>query len=284
MAESLPPRLPEVSEAQAQGETSRIYEELKTLSGVPMVALIYRHLATIPGGLEWAWSRLYPALVGGELQERAWSLTSQLELDSPAAIPRPALRVLDVSAEDEIAIKNVLDAYNRANPVNILSVAFLRLCLRTSTGEARDSGTVQASWFPPQRQGPLAPMVDPAQMSSEMVELVDFLGNYESPCDRLIVPSLYRHLAQWPEFLAMSAAVLVPHFDLIAEYTNRLQILVEEEAASLPLRFGGGTSDDLALAEQQNRQTLEAAFETFTGKIPEMVIIGTLLYRALPKG
>ena len=53
--------LPELPESEATGDKARIYGEIRTLGGVPMVALIYRHLATLPGALEWMWEALSPA-------------------------------------------------------------------------------------------------------------------------------------------------------------------------------------------------------------------------------
>ena len=57
--------LRELPEAEASGNAREIYEEIKSLCGVPMVALIYRHLATIPGALEWAWALLRPVMAAG---------------------------------------------------------------------------------------------------------------------------------------------------------------------------------------------------------------------------
>ena len=43
-------------EEEAPAEIARIFADIKRASGTPMVNLIFRHLAIIPGGLEWAWS------------------------------------------------------------------------------------------------------------------------------------------------------------------------------------------------------------------------------------
>jgi len=63
--------LPELSERDARGEKAGIYAEMKELGAVPMVALIFRHLATLPGGLEWTWAAIGPAWRSGRLQEAA---------------------------------------------------------------------------------------------------------------------------------------------------------------------------------------------------------------------
>ena len=66
-----PPRLAELPESGASGATLHIYGELKRLSAVPMVALIYRHLATIPGALAWSWALLEPVMRAGLVQQQA---------------------------------------------------------------------------------------------------------------------------------------------------------------------------------------------------------------------
>ncbi|SIO40405.1 hypothetical protein SAMN05443247_04908 [Bradyrhizobium erythrophlei] len=46
------PVLPEIRQEDASAAVARIYSDIKRASGTPLVNLIYRHLATIPGGLE----------------------------------------------------------------------------------------------------------------------------------------------------------------------------------------------------------------------------------------
>src|SRR4051812_6357397 len=131
MSESTRPNalLEELPEARASGEQRHIYAEIRRLSAVPMVALIYRHLATIPGALEWAWSVLEPALRAGAVQESAWQLAGRARVSRQPALPAAALRAVGIAEADQRAIAQVLDAYNRANPVNIVGVRCLSLQL-----------------------------------------------------------------------------------------------------------------------------------------------------------
>ncbi len=64
-------RLPELSEQDAGDEVNAIYDEIKACCRVPMVALIYRHLATHDGLLEWSWRVLAPAMRSGALSRAA---------------------------------------------------------------------------------------------------------------------------------------------------------------------------------------------------------------------
>src|SRR6187401_2135555 len=99
--------LQELPEAHATGELRRIYAEIRSLSGVPIVALSYRHLATIPGALEWAWALLEPAMRAGAVQEAAWRLAERALITRQPAIPDPALRAAGIEEGDERAIAQV---------------------------------------------------------------------------------------------------------------------------------------------------------------------------------
>src|SRR5262249_31484148 len=54
--------LPEVSEAEAQGRVAEIYEEIRRAVGLPVVNLVYRHLAVEPERLQAVWAELRPNL------------------------------------------------------------------------------------------------------------------------------------------------------------------------------------------------------------------------------
>ena len=52
--------IPTVSEKEAEPRVAVIFSDIKTTLGVPFVNLIWKHLATIPGGLELTWSLAKP--------------------------------------------------------------------------------------------------------------------------------------------------------------------------------------------------------------------------------
>src|SRR3954466_1558866 len=196
--------LTELSEAEAKGELRHIYGEIRRLSAVPMVALIYRHLATIPGALEWSWSVLEPAMRAGALQESAWRFAERARVPRQPAIPAAALRAAGIGEGEQRAIAQVLDAYNRANPVNIVAVRCLSLLLagHPSTGGAAPS----PEWQPPAAIPSLPPMVNPQAMPAAVRDVAGLLtarGHSDAPSS--LGPSLYRHLAHWPAFLGYAA-------------------------------------------------------------------------------
>ena len=44
--------IPALSEAEARGDVARLFEDIRWVLGVPVVNLIFRRLAILPGGLE----------------------------------------------------------------------------------------------------------------------------------------------------------------------------------------------------------------------------------------
>ena len=281
MPESTPPGalLAELPEAEASGALRHIYAEIRRLSAVPMVALIYRHLATIPGALEWAWELLEPAMRAGVVQQSAWQLAERARVPRQPAIPAAALRAAGIDEADQRAIAQVLDAYNRANPVNLMAVRCLSLHLG---GSVHDAGPASwPAWQPPAAVASLPPMVNPQAMAPVVRELAVLLtdrGAAEAPSP--LWPSLYRHLAHWPAFLAYAAVVVPPEFEAIDAAATRLRQQVDDAAATLAPRLRPAREHPAPTGDRACQ--LQSAITQFSLRIPEMAVIGNLLRGALP--
>lgn len=280
MPEGSGQRLAELPESRASGELARIYAEIRRLSAVPMVALIYRHLATIPGALEWSWALLESAFRAGAVQQAAWELARAAVPPRQPKIPAAALRASGLDAHDERGITAVLDAYNRANPVNIVAVRCFMLCLDGPLGGSAQPAFWSA-WQPPEPIGALPPMADPAEMAPHVRELAILLANRRATdAPAPLWPSLYRHLAHWPAFLGHATVLLAPVFDEIDVAAARLRDSVDVAAAQM--------ASHLPLPPRVERpsgaqaQQVREAIAQFSRRIPEMVVIGNVLRGALP--
>lgn len=274
-----PKLLAELSEADAVGEVRHIYGEIRRLSAVPMVALIWRHLATMPGTLEWAWSILEPAMRAGVVQQAAWQLARAARVPRQPAIPVAALRAVGIGEADQRAITEVLDGYNRANPVNIVMVRCLSLHLAGQAGAQRQQPWPQ--WEPPPPPAELLPMVNPDAMTPTVHALALLLtdrGSDAAPSN--LWPSLYRNLAHWPAFLGYAAVLVPPEFDAIDVAAARMRQDVDGTAVDIAARLEAGAGRAAPTGEQALQ--LQSAIEKFSGRIPEMVVIGNLLRAALP--
>ena len=115
--------LPAVTEAETSGETAAIFADFRALLGVSTVNLIWRHLATIPGALPWAWAALRPAYADGRLAAAAAALAIPPLPLAPIAPAAWTAAGLDQAARDGIAA--VETAYGRTNPLAMLALTAL---------------------------------------------------------------------------------------------------------------------------------------------------------------
>ena len=265
--------LPELREVDATGDIGRIYADVRRLGGVPMVALIFRHLATLPGALEWMWAALGPAWRNGHVQEAAWRVAREVPLAPLACMRGPALTALGVDDAALGEISAVLGAYNRANPENLLTV----LCiLRLLEGTTASASASPREWNPPPPHGPLPPMVEPAKFSREVADILDLVAAPGAPGSPRVVQSLYRHFAHRPQFLALAVTLLRQRFDdgSIDRGTAAIHDAMSRAADAI---MRGIT------APAAPHEGIRPVCERFGGAvIPQMIVVGRLLEEALP--
>ena len=264
--------LAELAERDAAGEQEAIYAENRRLGGVPMVALIFRHLATLPGALDWRWAAIGPAWRSGEVQEAAWRIARAAPLTPIATIRRPALAALDVDDAGLEEIRIVLAAYNRANPENLLTV----LCvLRLLEGHSASRATAPRSWSPPPAPGPLVPMGDIAALPAVTTALLDLVAAPGEPGSPRVVQSLYRHFTHRPAFLALAVTMLRQQFDdgLIDAGVDWVHAAMSRAADEIVAGIR---------APRAPHPGIEPVCRRFGGAvIPQMIVVGRLLEEAI---
>jgi hypothetical protein len=275
-ASNAAPVLPEMREADAPDHIRAIYEDIRRLSAVPMAALIYRNLATHSGVLEELWAAIGPLFRAGRIQESAWRIARN---ETPAnilpAIEPHARAVLGLTGAALDQVRHVLDAYNRANPINALAMLTLAARLKRD-GPAKP--LPETVWTPPQHiPAPLPDMTPPDAIAPGLRLLINDLGPGDRSALDPIVPSLYRHLIAWPGYLAAHHVVLVPRLrdGSLMRLAQEVLGAMVREAASLaeylpPL-------PRLAAARQAT-QTM-THFSTMT--IPLMIVVGKGMRDAL---
>lgn len=265
------PYLAEVAEAEASGETRYIYEEIRRLTGVPFVALIYRHLATIPQALVSVWQAVAPLMESGELQECAWAVARDAWIGPGADLPADVLALGD---EQLARIADVIHAYNRANPVNLGIVCVIRDAASRTTWAS--GSAARAPWTPPPMIRSLPALRALDELSPELRARVAAFAKPGSDGTPVLVPTLYRHLAHWPPFLSLAqreveARVATPAFQ---EAADRFRIAMQEKVKLFSLS-SSSTGEIL--------KGLTPLLDRFSGVIPEMVIVGNFLSRTLAK-
>ena len=202
--------VPAITEAAATGETAAIFADLRTTLGVNVVNLIWRHIATFPGALPWAWASVKPAYVSGRVGIEAQRIRAGLTLPKLPRIPRSALACAGIDAAGEASILRILVSYNRSNAMNLAALSAL---VRIIDGTPVDPWDSTAATNPPHDaaiEGALPALLtldEVAADTADLIRRINLLGDREQG---RIVASMYRHLAHWPGFLALGYMCLSP--------------------------------------------------------------------------
>ena len=146
----------ELPESAVTGELARIYEEIRVHSGVPYVSSLQRHVATMPGCLEYAWSICRPAFLDGTIPETAWRRVKMIDIAPFPALSEEALRLLGVEAACIGAIRNICDNFVRVSPINLLFAGIIERLIGGAAPEG--AGMAEPTWTPPDLLAPMPAM------------------------------------------------------------------------------------------------------------------------------
>ena len=113
----------EVPETEATGPVADIYADIRRTQQLPLVNLIWRHLATRPAALEWAWTIARPLYASGLARHAAERLSDEATLPDLPPVPLEATTALGLTSEDRDAIDLILRAYNRGNGPNLIALS-----------------------------------------------------------------------------------------------------------------------------------------------------------------
>ena len=268
----------ELSESEVSGALARIYEEIRVYSAVPYVSSLQRHVATMPGCLEYAWAACRPAFLDGTIPETAWRRAAMIDVAPFPPLSTAALRLLGVDGAALRDIRNICENFIRVAPINLLFAG----CVERLIDGAVPGGTdgPRAEWTPPPMLDPMGAMagVDASDVGDVLLQLKTQIGG------KPFVPGLYRLLARWPAYLAHAATLVEPILRDDAARQARAAIAetiiaaADDIIAGLPPVPEGYTPP----TPEQGRAII-GAIKTYRVTSPEMVVFGTLLRDALPK-
>lgn len=272
----------EIPEAEASAAVAATYRDIRAVTGVGMVNLIWRHMATIPNALDWAWGSVRPPFVSGRIAGESAALIAALDLPEVAPITAEAFPVARVGEHALNTIRAIIDDYNRGNAANLFAMSALAHFIAAGGARRPPGAPLSAPPDPPPRE--LPPIVPMDEIDATTAALVRAMSAPISPPDHPMIPSLYRHLAPWPGFLALAAAsVLSPAsaqgvvWRAEAAYA-RAEAVAAEIARELAPPADQAPPDADALAHLR-----EIAPRYARGPIATMVVLGQALRRALPQ-
>ena len=262
--------VPAITEAAASGEIAEIFADIRGVLGVAVVNLIWRHLATIPRILPWAWGTLRPLYVDGTLTAEAAALHGDLDLPWLPPFPPEVLAAAGLLDRDISAIRNVLAAYDRTNAMALIALSTLLLRLDDEPLHAASSHSEAPRERPSAIPLPaLLSMTDLAPATAELVLTLNRLGTRRGDP---ILASMYRHLAHWPTYLALAWAMIAP-----LDANGSLERSIADAAAKARARAARVATQlytppaELAPAI---RSAIRSAIEPFTGDtIARMIVV-----------
>ena len=270
--------LPEVREIDAPPDIATIYADIKEASGTPQINLIYRHLATLPGVLDWTWNTVGPLYRSGHLADAVSRLDVEMPVMEfpPVCVGRPK-----ISAEP---VQNILAFYNHSNRQNLIALTAMRIAFageaqRFATEEPASAvsamharGLTQHTNHLPQ----IPPLPKRADLPDDIIRLVDELANGHSASSSNATPSLYLHMALWPDAMSDIHAGILPLL-LNGTITRNADLVVaaaEGVSRAMPIEMQERPGDLVPLHADQALQTITGFA---TGMIPEMIVIGRIL-------
>lgn len=240
--------LPEIREADAPPDVDVIYGQLRAAYGLPLVNLIWRHFATLPGVLAWAWESVAPAMP---------LVPAATERVAAALEPLPRLAM----GPDAAALARL---YNRGNLSNLVVLTAL---LRGKRGDAEPVSAPSPAMLP--GPPPLPRLEHLSEKTRREVLALAGLHGHASG----VVPTLYLHLAHFPALLAPLYMSLSPLMAMgrIAQLREAALAAADREAEALRPHLA-------APAAPPGRESAEAVLRPFVARvIPEMVPVGLIL-------
>jgi hypothetical protein len=264
--------VPAITEAAALGEIAAIFADIRQVLGVDVVNLIWRHLATIDGGLPWAWGVLRPLYVDGSVISEATALYKELALPPMPAVPAEVFAALGLGSDDLTAIRGVLAAYDHTNAMAVVALIALRGRLN---GRIPDGTAAAPAPAPAAAQIGLPKLLDLTEMQAKTAELVTALNGLGTRRPGAVLASMYRHLAHWPPYLSFAWLLLAPldgdgrlataiDHGRRAASTRADRLLVRLDASPLPAQAAA----------------ISAAIEPFAGDlIVKMLVVCAFLRR-----
>lgn len=269
--------VPSIAEAEAIGEIAELYADIRETLGMSFVNLIWRNIASIPGGLRWTWQTMKPLYANGAVYGEADALRDAQELPPVPRFSRAALRALGIDEDEEAAIRGALAGYDRGNPLNIVSFSAVM---------ARLNGEMSPD-CPAKRHLPIhAPLPAPTMLNvdqmpshlAEMVREVNLIGARGKA--REVQVSLPRNLAHWPAFLVLYQAALQPLHDNGSLFEAIDAVLEEGKQRG---RAVSGALGDTDLPDAETAAAVKASLDNLVpNAMGRMIPVVSLLLRLMP--
>lgn len=210
----------EVPEVGAPPAIAAIYADIRATQDLPLVNLIWRHLAIRPAALEWAWEGARPLYAEGLARRAALDFAENVALPRVAPLTVDVMAALGLARTDIDALGRMLNAYNQGNTLNLMALSALLEDSRKRDHEGHPPAANDAALTRAYIQSlsgrtddlpPIPTLDDLPDAVRNVVREVNHYGTGDN--DSPLVATLYRHIAPWPAYLATVRTQLKPLAD-----------------------------------------------------------------------
>jgi hypothetical protein len=263
---------PEIHPLNAPPEIAAIYADIRAVSGLSMVNLIWRHFAALPDVLEWAWKGVRPIVGSHELVTARQRLIDAIELPALPPVATEAWQAAGLASAELTVFQDMMADYVRGNSTNIIVLTALRLRLE---GFDHIAPTLSAAPTPATATlSPPLPRID--SLDPKLAGAIRGLAQRHEGAQGGIIPSLYLELARWPALTDTFPLWLEALYEPSAMRTARESTCraAEREALTLLPAFDSAPS---------NVAEMRPALERFTRLIiPDLTPVCVAVQRLLP--
>jgi hypothetical protein len=221
----------EIHEGDAPPDITRLYARLREAVGIPVVNLIWRHAATMPGVLAWMVDTAEDIMRSAAVRNER---DAMLALGDAAAFADFAAAARCLPEAEQAMLRVMVGTYNRGNLTNLQVLTALRQAI---AGEPMGGAALTLDALPP----PMLPALPPQPKLSELpARIADEVRALAAFHDRIggAVPSLYVHLALIPSMLGPMRAATAPLFASGAVRALRDRLITRAHSAAPKLRAG----------------------------------------------
>lgn len=274
--------LPEVPVSEADPETLAIYERIMNATGVGSPALIFRHFAVYPGLLDWVWGIVGPQLESGVITAHALKAVGDTAVVPLLAVSPRDMQASGIDDNGHQTIDAMFATYNRMNPVNLSLITAIRNLIdpagaSTSAPESLGPATTP----PPATTHKLpAPLNLDAMREDVRGTVIKLSAAIPSPGTQ-VIPTLYRHLAIWPDFLMLLSPGLLAAMQR-GEVEARMDDLNTAMQPLIDAVTHQARSMNPSPAPLDDPAAMVTTLNSFLYTIPQLVVVGTALRAAIP--
>jgi hypothetical protein len=189
-------------EATASGRTAEIFQDIRATMCIPILTSIWRALASWDDCLERTWSNVKPIYVSRLPELILPEFLSQIALSTPQFKIEERVSTANLSRTDLLDIKQIVNAYNRSNTLNLLALAAYITPASEGAPLVLDASFQNKTSIPLK---PLLPRLEITDQNWRHVCQANTLGTgvTSNVSSSQHVATLWRHLAYWPSFLSL---------------------------------------------------------------------------------